>query len=105
MEKAFNDMWQQIVLVKPPWTFLPDVFRCVEKHWIAVFSYVYPKDLKDKCDYLNSLLKVAKKASSIDHAQRETLVTSAVAILRSIQRSRKQFYAIIESSILKLQVM
>ncbi|XP_039269838.2 transcriptional protein SWT1-like [Styela clava] len=37
MKEAFDDLWLDIILRKPPWT-LTDVLHCVRKHWLAVFK-------------------------------------------------------------------
>lgn len=103
MKEVYDEMWEQIVLVKPPWSLL-DILRCVEKHWIAVFSYVYPKDLKTKTDLLNSMLKQAKRnrktvQAQLSPSQRQTLVDTTVIILQTIQRTRKQFHGVIQKAV------
>ncbi|XP_020789029.2 transcriptional protein SWT1 [Boleophthalmus pectinirostris] len=42
MKAAFGDLWQEIVLIKPPWS-LDDILNCLKKHWIAVFGHVAPR--------------------------------------------------------------
>ena len=99
-------MWEHIVLKKPPWSLL-DVLQCVEKHWIAVFGFVYPKDVRTKCDQLRKMFKQAKSnriPSTSDLIQREELVNIAVAILETIQSTRIQFRIVIDSAILHLKV-
>ncbi|KAF3690688.1 Transcriptional protein SWT1 [Channa argus] len=39
MKAAYEDLWLEIVYVKPPWT-LQDVLQCLKKHWIAVFGHI-----------------------------------------------------------------
>ncbi|XP_054458761.1 transcriptional protein SWT1 [Anoplopoma fimbria] len=42
MKAAYEDLWLEIVYIKPPWT-LKDVLQCLKKHWIAVFGQVVPR--------------------------------------------------------------
>ncbi|KAK5930566.1 hypothetical protein CgunFtcFv8_026789 [Champsocephalus gunnari] len=42
MKAAFEDIWLDIVYIKPPWTLL-DVLKCFKKHWIAVFGNIVPR--------------------------------------------------------------
>ncbi|KAK2835263.1 hypothetical protein Q5P01_015747 [Channa striata] len=39
MKAAYEDLWLEIVYIKPPWT-LQDVLQCLKKHWIAVFGHI-----------------------------------------------------------------
>lgn len=36
MKDAYGDLWESIVLYKPPWSAI-EVLKCFKKHWIAVF--------------------------------------------------------------------
>ncbi len=99
-------MWKHIVLKKPPWSLL-DVLQCVEKHWIAVFGFVYPKDMRTKCDQLRIMFKQAKSNRTLSKCgvtQREELVKIAVNILETIQSSRMQFHTVIATAIVHLKV-
>ncbi|KAL5011604.1 hypothetical protein ScPMuIL_010155 [Solemya velum] len=51
MEKAYDDMWLQMVLRKPPWT-VKDILDCFKKHWIAVFGMIYNRKLSQNVDNL-----------------------------------------------------
>ncbi|XP_069377784.1 transcriptional protein SWT1 isoform X3 [Paralichthys olivaceus] len=42
MKAAYEDLWLEIVYLKPPWT-LQDVLHCLKKHWIAVFGHIVPR--------------------------------------------------------------
>ncbi|XP_068446097.1 transcriptional protein SWT1 isoform X2 [Clinocottus analis] len=42
MKAAYEDLWLEIVYLKPPWT-LQDVLQCLKKHWIAVFGHIVPR--------------------------------------------------------------
>lgn len=106
MKEVFNEMWEHIVLKKPPWSLL-DVLQCVEKHWIAVFGFVYPKYMRTKCDKLRIMFKQAKCNKTLSTSgvtQREELVDAAVAILGTIKSTRIQFRIVIETAITHLKV-
>lgn len=104
MKQVFDELWCHIVLVKPPWK-LADIFRCIEKHWIAVFGYVYPRDMREKIDHLNSLWKqFAKTGLGLQRKQCELLVESTISVLRLIQRTRKQFHKILSKPVDGLKV-
>uniref|UniRef100_UPI0037E89F57 transcriptional protein SWT1 n=1 Tax=Semicossyphus pulcher TaxID=241346 RepID=UPI0037E89F57 len=57
MKAAYDDLWLEIVYVKPPWT-LQDVLRCFKKHWIAVFGQIVPRRMEQNVlnliDFFNS---------------------------------------------------
>ncbi|KAJ8039195.1 Transcriptional protein SWT1 [Holothuria leucospilota] len=59
MKAAFDDLWLDTVLKKPPWTFL-DILDCYEKHWIAVFSYICNRSIRNCFDKLRIFYKVNK---------------------------------------------
>jgi len=87
MEAAFDALWRQIVLVKPPWS-LADVLRCVDKHWIAVFSYVYPAEWRRDADHLRTVLYRAGAAGRrpLD-AQSQSQVVKDVQCLSKMMQS------------------
>lgn len=103
MKAVYEELWNQIVVVKPPWRLL-DIFRCVEKHWIAVFGYVYPRDMRDKIDHLNTIWKRYKNNNEMGQKEREDLVNSTICILQLVQRTRKQFYPNLEKALDELKV-
>lgn len=103
MEAVFGDLWQKIVVVKPPWS-LEDIVRCINKHWIAVFSFIYSKDFLQKFDHLNSLLKTANSYTSLPVHDRDTLVETGVCILQFIHRTRKQLQPHLKVALLRLEV-
>ncbi|XP_053381277.1 uncharacterized protein LOC123554913 [Mercenaria mercenaria] len=51
MQKAYDDIWKDIVYKKPPWG-LKDVLECWKKHWIAVFGLVFPRHLSENIHQL-----------------------------------------------------
>ncbi|XP_076872452.1 uncharacterized protein swt1 isoform X2 [Brachyhypopomus gauderio] len=44
MKAAYEDLWTEIVYLKPPWT-LQAVLQCIRKHWIAVFGGIIKRNL------------------------------------------------------------
>ena len=98
-----EEIWLQIIIVKPPWK-LTDIFRCVEKHWIAVFGYVYPRDMREKMDHLSNLWKRYRAQNILEQKERETIAQSGICILQMIQRTRKQFYYSLEKAVEGIKV-
>ncbi|XP_071549726.1 LOW QUALITY PROTEIN: uncharacterized protein Swt1 [Panulirus ornatus] len=45
MKDTYEDIWLKIIKHKPPWS-INEVFSCWEKHWIAVMSDRFPRELK-----------------------------------------------------------
>ncbi|XP_046845452.1 transcriptional protein SWT1-like [Xenia sp. Carnegie-2017] len=45
MRKAYDDLWEEITFIKPPWTLI-DVLQLLDKHWIAVFGHILKRDKK-----------------------------------------------------------
>ncbi|XP_061096645.1 transcriptional protein SWT1 isoform X2 [Conger conger] len=72
MKAAFDDLWLEVVILKPPWT-LPDLFHCFKKHWIAVFGNVIKRNLLGSVECLNDSLCKDKMVDriSINLAARE----------------------------------
>ncbi|XP_065811647.1 transcriptional protein SWT1 isoform X1 [Labrus bergylta] len=56
MKAAFDDIWLEIVYVKPPWT-LQDVLLCLKKHWIAVFGQIVSRRLLQTVQNLINFFK------------------------------------------------
>ncbi|XP_061539505.1 LOW QUALITY PROTEIN: transcriptional protein SWT1 [Phycodurus eques] len=44
MKASYDDLWQEIVYLKPPWNLL-DILHCLKKHWRAVFGFIVPRSL------------------------------------------------------------
>lgn len=103
MKHVYEDIWLQVIIVKPPWK-LADIFRCVEKHWIAVFGYVYPRDMREKMEHLSNLWKRFRAQNVLEKKDRETIAQSGICILQLIQRTRKQFYYSLEKAIEGIKV-
>ncbi|KAI9563958.1 hypothetical protein GHT06_007696 [Daphnia sinensis] len=102
MVQVYEDMWSKIVLVKPPWN-LRDLLRCIDKHWIAVFGYIYPKDMHQKLNHLSNMWKNIKTKGTVKQEEREMIVQSGICILQLIQRTRKQFHYALQNAIDGLQ--
>lgn len=104
MKQAFDDLWLYLVLLKPPWT-LSDILCCMEKHWIAVFGYIYPRDMRDKLSLLNNLWKKCRTSvSDIANKNCEMLVDSAISILHLIHSKRQHFHSMMKTAIDGLKV-
>ncbi|CAL8306666.1 unnamed protein product [Lota lota] len=104
MKAAFEDLWEDIVYVKPPWE-VPDVLQCMKKHWIAVFGNIVPRNLLQAvghlCDFFTPGKPVQQDSvlSAALHEAAELLdgfgktkdsyggqVATAIATLDSIRR-------------------
>ncbi|KAJ8277975.1 hypothetical protein GJAV_G00082320 [Gymnothorax javanicus] len=55
MKAAFDDLWLEVVLLKPPWS-LGDLLLCFKKHWIAVFGQVVERSLLSSIECLSDCL-------------------------------------------------
>lgn len=51
MRAAYDDLWDKIVFIKPPWT-LADLLQLLDKHWIAVFGQVFKRNIKSTVEDL-----------------------------------------------------
>ena len=103
MKAVYGDIWKKIVVLKPPWS-LEDIIRCVDKHWIAVFSYIYSKDFKQKFDFMHSLLKTAKCSLSLQIPDRDKFIETGICILQFIHRKRKQLQPHLKNALIDLEV-
>ena len=101
MKKVYEELWQKIVLIKPPWKLL-DIIRCVDKHWIAVFSYVYPKDWRESLLYLKTTL-YQSKTSLLEPEMREAVLEKSINILQVVQKCRKEYHEFLEERIKSLE--
>ncbi|XP_057371119.1 transcriptional protein SWT1-like [Daphnia carinata] len=102
MKQVYEDIWHQIVLIKPPWNFR-DLLRCIDKHWIAVFGYIYPKDMQQKLNHLSNMWKNIKTKVTVQQEEREMILQSAICILQLVQRTRNQFRYALQKAIDGLQ--
>lgn len=51
MRAAYEDLWDKIVFIKPPWT-LADLLQLLDKHWIAVFGQVFKRNIRTTVENL-----------------------------------------------------
>ncbi|KAM3876315.1 transcriptional protein SWT1 [Diretmus argenteus] len=59
MKAAFDDLWEEIVYLKPPWT-LHGILQCLRKHWVAVFGLIFPRRKLEAVLKLTDFLTTAK---------------------------------------------
>ncbi|RVE73541.1 hypothetical protein OJAV_G00032230 [Oryzias javanicus] len=63
MKAAFDDIWHEVVCIKPPWT-LSGVLQCLKKHWIAVFGLIVPRNLSSTVTNLINFFNSGKTPDS-----------------------------------------
>ncbi|KAF2348716.1 PIN domain [Trinorchestia longiramus] len=56
MKSVFSDLWLSIVIRKPPWN-LHDLFVCWKKHWVAVFTDIFPSELQTDLKLFQRMLR------------------------------------------------
>lgn len=103
MKRVYEDLWINIVKIKPPWKFL-DTLQCFEKHWIAVFSYVYSKDFKHKLEQLVTIWKKQHHVNCSQDKDVENLVETTVCILQFVKKVSKEVGKAIDRCIATLKV-
>ncbi|KAK3727177.1 hypothetical protein QZH41_015196, partial [Actinostola sp. cb2023] len=77
MRLAYDDLWDKIVYLKPPWT-LMDLLQILNKHWIAVFGDVVRRSLQATVKELMKILDpekgvpgcISNVSQILQHAQR-----------------------------------
>ncbi|XP_037325913.2 transcriptional protein SWT1 isoform X1 [Pungitius pungitius] len=97
MKAAFDDLWLEIVYLKPPWS-LQDVLQCLKKHWIAVFGQFVPREKFQTvlnlieffnsagtadCSAASAALREAKELVTV-FGKSSTLVPSAISKMENI---------------------
>ncbi|XP_054645940.1 transcriptional protein SWT1 isoform X2 [Dunckerocampus dactyliophorus] len=83
MKSAFDDLWQEIVYLKPPWTFL-DVLHCFKKHWRAVFGFIVPRP---KLQTVLNLIDFFKRGQSRDRSSTLMTVQEAKEFVKEFRKS------------------
>ncbi|XP_070688194.1 transcriptional protein SWT1 [Pempheris klunzingeri] len=97
MKAAYEDLWLEIVYLKPPWT-LHDTLQCLKKHWIAVFGHIVPrKKLQTVLNLINffnsgktmdrsSTLAALQEAKELvrEFGKRSSRVPSAISVMNNI---------------------
>nr|XP_057929170.1 transcriptional protein SWT1 isoform X2 [Doryrhamphus excisus] len=83
MKAAFNELWQEIVYLKPPWTFL-DVLHCFKKHWRAVFGFIVPRP---KLQTVLNLIDFFKRGQSRDRSSTLMTLQEAKEFVQEFRKS------------------
>ncbi|KAG6460211.1 transcriptional protein SWT1 [Manduca sexta] len=85
MRAKYNNLWQHVLFKAPPWT-LADVLQCLLKHWVAVFSDVFPRIEHLITDLRASLLAIDKKdQNTISQSEVSNFKELCVDIARKCQ--------------------
>lgn len=85
MKAAYDDLWLEIVYLKPPWT-LQDVLQCIKKHWIAVFGLLVPRR---KEQTVLKLIKFFNSGETVDHETISEAVQDAKELVNAFSKSSK----------------
>lgn len=83
MKAAFDDLWLEIVYIKPPWT-LRDVLQCLKKHWIAVFGQVVPRR---KLQTVLNLIDFFKSGKKVDCSSTLAALQDAKELVKAFWKS------------------
>ena len=78
-----NDLWLNIVKIKPPWT-LEDIFVLLEKHWIAVFGCIVSRHLNKTISKLKDMY-LSAKTSPVTLKSTKIMLQLSLAILSGFQ--------------------
>ncbi|XP_028667203.1 transcriptional protein SWT1 [Erpetoichthys calabaricus] len=97
MKIAFDNLWTEIVYVKPPWT-LSDILKCFKKHWIAVFGQLVSRNLLHN---VNSLYDSLYKGQNIDRPSIKIILQDALHVLYSFS-SRSSYDGILSEACVTL---
>ncbi|XP_038045724.1 transcriptional protein SWT1-like isoform X2 [Patiria miniata] len=96
MKDAYEDLWTEIVIIKPPWSF-NDVMQCYEKHWIAVFGFFLNREDRRHFQQIVELTSILNV--SLDSVKR--LINSSVYFCRRLH-NQKRYGTALEQPILRL---
>ncbi|XP_022611692.1 transcriptional protein SWT1 [Seriola dumerili] len=83
MKAAYEDLWLEIVYVKPPWN-LQDVLHCFKKHWIAVFGQIVPRR---KQQIVLNLIEFFNSGKTIDCGATLTALQEAKELVKAFEKS------------------
>ncbi|XP_029356099.1 transcriptional protein SWT1 isoform X1 [Echeneis naucrates] len=83
MKAAYEDLWLEIVYLKPPWT-LQDILQCLKKHWIAVFGQIAPRK---KQQILLNLIEFFNSGKTKDRDDIMTALQEAKDLVKAFERS------------------
>lgn len=82
MKAAYEDLWQEIVYLKPPWT-LKDVLQCLKKHWIAVFGFIVPRE---KLQTVLNLINFFNSGNSMDCSAMLAALQEAKELVKAFEK-------------------
>ncbi|XP_070765322.1 transcriptional protein SWT1 [Enoplosus armatus] len=83
MKAAYEDLWLEIVYLKPPWTLL-DVLQCLKKHWIAVFGHIVPRR---KLQTVLNLINFFNSGKTVDCSATLAALQEAKELVKTFGRS------------------
>jgi rRNA-processing protein FCF1 len=88
MYKVYDTSWKIIIAVKPPWT-LSDILICLLKHWIAVFGFVLPREIKPTLEFLTGVFGSATQRKDYRRSLNEvrTVLQASLQLCMGIQSS------------------
>lgn len=102
MKAAYEDLWLEIVYVKPPWS-LSDVLQCFKKHWIAVFGQLVPRT---KLQNVLSLIRFFNSGKTLDCSSSSAALQEAKDLLREFVKSSSRVtgaISVVDNILYKLQ--
>ncbi|XP_013413803.1 transcriptional protein SWT1-like [Lingula anatina] len=100
MKEAFGDIWQEVVLRKPPWT-LRDILECIDKHWMAVFGMFLNRQLSQVVKQLVQYFKSALgRNPSLN--QVKTLMSDSLKFCKEL-RSKSDYEGKLTKTIQRLE--
>ncbi|XP_029002242.1 transcriptional protein SWT1 [Betta splendens] len=83
MKAVYEDLWLEIVYVKPPWT-LKDVLQCFNKHWIAVFGFIVPRS---KQQTILNLINFFTSGQKVNLSATLEVLQGAMDLVKAFRRS------------------
>ncbi|KAM4548424.1 transcriptional protein SWT1 isoform 2-T2 [Odontesthes bonariensis] len=102
MKAAYEDLWLEIVIIKPPWT-LQDVLQCLKKHWIAVFGHVVPRRMLET---VLTLINFFSSGERVDCSKTSAALQEAKDLVKAFWKSSNHVPRVIsamENIFIKLQ--
>ncbi|XP_053178581.1 transcriptional protein SWT1 [Scomber japonicus] len=82
MKAAYEDLWQEILYVKPPWN-LQDVLQCLKKHWIAVFGFIVPRKMLET---VLNLINFFSSGKSVDCSSTLAALQEAKELVEAFEK-------------------
>ncbi|XP_017276073.1 transcriptional protein SWT1 [Kryptolebias marmoratus] len=102
MKAAFEDLWLEIVYIKPPWT-LRDLLQCFKKHWIAVFGHIVPRKI---LEIISNLITFFNSGEAVQSCATAEALQEAKELVKAFWKSSKhvpQAITVLENIYNKLQ--